>query len=248
VAIITLEVVGTGECAIHFESTIFGDPKANLLTYEVDDGFFSNLPSVPPPPTPEAALLYVDPATVINWSPNFTVSINVVNASGLSSLEFELGFNVSDLQANSVTSGSFIPGSATPITQIDNTAAFVRFNVSLSTPLNGNGTLAVIQFQVQPGCPAYVQNSTLHLYNVTLLDSTGQALPFNTVDGSFTHTVMGDLNGDGVVDVKDALLAAEAFGSSPGDPNWNPNADLGGFGIINIIDEILLAMNFGHTA
>lgn len=257
VAIITLRVVGTGECAIHFEDSIFGDPNGLPLTTEVDDGFFNNLA---PPPLPKAALLYVDPATVSDSSlitnSNFTVDVNVVNASGISGLEFKLGFNASILTANSVVSGSFIPGSATPITQIDNTAAFVRFNVSLSTPLNGNGTLAVIQFQVQAD---KVRNSTLHLYNVTLVDNTGQALPSNTVDGSFTnaHTIMGDLNGDGVVDIKDAILAAHAFMShranydyqgEPASPNWNPAADLDGDGFINIIDLILLAMNFGRTA
>ncbi|MGA3191818.1 MAG: cohesin domain-containing protein [Candidatus Bathyarchaeia archaeon] len=248
VAIITLKVVGTGECPIHFGTTIFGDPNGLPLTIELDDGFFNNLA---PPSLPKTALLYVDPATVANSSlvpnNNFTVNVNVVNASGLAGLEFKLGFNASVLHANSVASGSSIPGSATPITQIDNTAAFVRFNVSLSTPLSGNGTLAVIQFQVQAD---KARNSTLHLYNVTLVDSTGQALPSNTVDGSFTNalTIMGDLNGDGVVDIKDAILAAKAYGSSPGDPNWNPVADLDGNGTVNIIDLILLCMNFGRTA
>lgn len=248
VAIITLKVVGTGECAISFGTTIFGDPNGLPLTTELDNGFFSNLA---PPPLPKAALLYVDPATIANSSlvpnNNFTVNINVVNASGLGGLELKLSFNASVLNANSVTSGNFIPGSATPITQIDNTEAFVRFNVSLSTPLSGNGTLAVIQFQVEAD---KVRNSTLHLYNVTLVDSSGQTLPSNTVDGSFTNapTIKGDLNGDGVVDIKDAILAAKAFGSSLGDKGWSPDADLDGNGTINIIDLIMLAMNFGRTA
>jgi hypothetical protein len=256
VAIITLEVVGTGECAIHFETTVFADLQASPLTYEVDDGFFSNLP---PPPTPRAALLYVDPAKISNSNltvgQNFTVSIDIVNASDLSGLEFELGFNASVVNANSVTTGSFIPGSVTPVARIDNTGAIVMFNVSLSTPLDGNGTLAVVQFQVQAN---KVRNSTLHLYDVELVDSTGQTLPFTTVDGSFTNalTIPGDLNGDGIVNIKDAMLAALAFGShgpnydypgEPASPNWNPAADLGGYGTINILDLILLAMNFGRT-
>jgi hypothetical protein len=248
VAIITLKVVGTGECSIHFQTSIFGDPNGLPVAHELYDGFFSNLS---PPPLPKAALLYVDPARIANSSltpaQNFTVNINIVNASGLSGLEFKLGFNASVLRANSVAGGSFVPGSVTPVTQVDNTAAFVRFNVSLSTPLSGNGTLAVIQFQVQAD---KVWNSSLHLYDVTLVGATGQALPFTTVDGSFTNarTLKGDLNGDGVVDIKDAILAARAYGSSPGDPNWNPDADLDGNGTVNIIDLILLAMNFGQRA
>jgi hypothetical protein len=58
--------------------------------------------------------------------------------------------------------------------------------------------------------------------------------------------IPGDINGDGVVDIYDALLASTAFGSKPGDPNWNPAADLNGDGIIDIYDMIILAGHFGQ--
>jgi parallel beta-helix repeat protein len=57
----------------------------------------------------------------------------------------------------------------------------------------------------------------------------------------------GDLNGDGIVNILDAVLAASAFGSSPGHPNWNSLADLNNDGIIDIFDLIILASNFGKT-
>ncbi|MCK4477112.1 hypothetical protein KAU88_01095 [Candidatus Bathyarchaeota archaeon] len=34
-----------------------------------------------------------------------------------------------------------------------------------------------------------------------------------------------DLNEDGVVNIYDIVLAAEAYGSKPCDPNWNPRTD-----------------------
>jgi hypothetical protein len=248
VAKITLKVVGIGKCPIHFDSFILGDPTGAPIQIQVADGFFSNLP---PPPAPKAALLYIDPAKIVNpnliLGQNFTININIINASDLAGLEFKLGFNASALHANSVASGGFIPSSVTPLTQIDNTTGFISFNVSLSTPLNGDGNLTIVQFQVEAD---KVRNSTLHLYEVKLVNSTGQALPFSTADGSFTNAraILGDLNGDGIVNIKDAIVAANAFGSSPGSPNWNPDADLNGDGKINIIDFILLAANFGHSA
>jgi parallel beta-helix repeat protein len=57
----------------------------------------------------------------------------------------------------------------------------------------------------------------------------------------------GDLNGDGVVDILDAVQAASAFGSSPRHPNWNGQVDLNNDGIIDIFDLIILASNFGKT-
>jgi hypothetical protein len=61
------------------------------------------------------------------------------------------------------------------------------------------------------------------------------------------HAIAGDINGDGKVDVADALLLAKAFGSNPSSPSWNANADLDGNGIVDIFDALLLVSNFGKT-
>jgi hypothetical protein len=54
--------------------------------------------------------------------------------------------------------------------------------------------------------------------------------------------IPGDLNGDGVVNILDAILLADAFGSKPGSPNWNPYADLNDDSVVNILDGIILAL------
>ena len=70
--------------------------------------------------------------------------------------------------------------------------------------------------------------------------------------GSVTYTVtvqnstlIGDINGDGVVNVLDAISLSNAFNSKPGDSNWYPDADINGDGFVNILDAISLANNFG---
>jgi len=56
----------------------------------------------------------------------------------------------------------------------------------------------------------------------------------------------GDLNGDGGVDIFDVVIAAAAFGSRPGDPNWDARADLRPeFGLIDIFDFMVVAADFG---
>ena len=56
-----------------------------------------------------------------------------------------------------------------------------------------------------------------------------------------------DINGDGIVDIVDIVIVALAFGSEPGDPNWNPVADLNGDSIVDIVDVVLVAIHFGET-
>jgi len=59
--------------------------------------------------------------------------------------------------------------------------------------------------------------------------------------------ILGDINGDGTVNIGDILICAVAFGSEPGDLKWNPIADLDSNGIINILDLVKIGVNFGKT-
>jgi hypothetical protein len=53
------------------------------------------------------------------------------------------------------------------------------------------------------------------------------------------------LNANDVTNILDAIMMSYAFGSTPADPNWNPDADLNGDGVVNILDMILLGLSFG---
>jgi len=59
--------------------------------------------------------------------------------------------------------------------------------------------------------------------------------------------ILGDINGDGVVDIYDAIMLASAFGSRPGSLNWNFSADINNDGNIDIYDAIILAGNYGEN-
>jgi parallel beta-helix repeat protein len=60
--------------------------------------------------------------------------------------------------------------------------------------------------------------------------------------------LLTDLNTDGKVNILDITLIAQAFGSSPGSPRWNPVCDLDRNGQVNIIDLTMIAKDFGKTA
>jgi len=59
--------------------------------------------------------------------------------------------------------------------------------------------------------------------------------------------ILGDVNNDNKIDIKDIATAALAFGTYPGHPGWNSQADIDQDGKIYIKDLALIAKNFGTT-
>jgi len=66
------------------------------------------------------------------------------------------------------------------------------------------------------------------------------------IDAIVKIKILGDINGDAVVDIFDITIAATAFGSNPGDPKWNEQADLNGDGTVDIFDLVTIAIHFGE--
>ncbi|MCK4482376.1 PKD domain-containing protein, partial [Candidatus Bathyarchaeota archaeon] len=55
-----------------------------------------------------------------------------------------------------------------------------------------------------------------------------------------------DINGDGKVDIKDIAIVSQAYGSYPGDPNWNPDADVNNDGKVDIKDIAIVSSHYGE--
>ena len=65
---------------------------------------------------------------------------------------------------------------------------------------------------------------------------------------SFKVILIGDINNDGTVDGVDIAVVCRAYGSEPGDENWNPDADLNNDNIVDGIDVAIVCRAFGVTA
>ncbi|MGD0160463.1 MAG: dockerin type I domain-containing protein [Candidatus Bathyarchaeia archaeon] len=65
------------------------------------------------------------------------------------------------------------------------------------------------------------------------------------IGGNITVRLVGDVNGDGRVDLRDIATVAMLFGQSPSSPNWNPAADINGDGVVDMKDLALIARNIG---
>jgi len=86
-------------------------------------------------------------------------------------------------------------------------------------------------------------------YTVTLkiTDSVGRTDSVFTIIQVFNVTAKPwDINGDGKVDVKDVFAVAQAYGSFPGDPNWNPKCDLNNDGKVDVKDVFIVATHYGE--
>ena len=71
----------------------------------------------------------------------------------------------------------------------------------------------------------------------------------NTFNAGITMvTIAGDINGDQIVDIYDAIILAGAFNTVPGNAKWNPNADIDCTGTVDIYDAIILAGHFNQHA
>jgi uncharacterized protein (DUF2141 family) len=63
-----------------------------------------------------------------------------------------------------------------------------------------------------------------------------------------TVRIPGDINGDGIVDMRDMKIVQDAFGSVPGNPRWNPIADLNGDGRVDMLDLFIVQKHYGIRA
>ena len=65
--------------------------------------------------------------------------------------------------------------------------------------------------------------------------------------GNVRVTVMGDLNGDGVVNIIDGTLMALAWQGTPGSIQWNIKADINHDGVVDIVDGTRIGLHWGET-
>lgn len=181
---------------------------------------------------------------------NCTVTLNVTNSRGAWSA---ISQNLAILPPLGPTAG-FIWYPATP-----GANETVTFDATMSKPgWNGTDHPPIVDYTWDFGDGNVTHGNDpriTHYYeaygNYTAKLNVTDANGFN---GYVTKPVRvrmtalkGDVNGDGVVDIFDAIVLSQAYGSRPGDFNWNPNADISGDSLVDIYDCILLAGNFGKT-
>jgi hypothetical protein len=81
------------------------------------------------------------------------------------------------------------------------------------------------------------------IYSCTALTETTEIAHGSTTYMKY-YTITGDINGDGRVDILDAIALSNSFLKRQGQAGFNPAADINQDGVVNILDAIQLANNF----
>jgi hypothetical protein len=74
------------------------------------------------------------------------------------------------------------------------------------------------------------------------IDTSDNRLP----DGYALVVIPGDIDGNGKVELADLVRMANAYGSTLGDPKWNPNSDIDGNKKVGLSDLVILAQHYGQ--
>jgi hypothetical protein len=128
------------------------------------------------------------------------------------------------------------------------------FNVTARINSTAFETRTVILASGEKADLVFVKNTLSMTKGNYTLGASADAVPGeidtsdnNVIDGVIFVTTPGDANGDGLVDIYDAIILAVAFNSVPGRSNWNSAADFNNDNKVDIYDAILLANNYGKT-
>jgi hypothetical protein len=65
---------------------------------------------------------------------------------------------------------------------------------------------------------------------------------------AFAVVLIGDVNNDYVVNMRDIAIDISLFQTTPSSPNWNPAADINEDDVVNMRDIAMLVFYFGNTA
>jgi hypothetical protein len=213
--------------------------------------------------------------STIYWSAhqspiNQTFQVDVYingNASVTNVWGWSLGitWSASVLQLTKITEGSYLANEGATLFLpgvIDNVDGLVLGGISdaydsYMAASASSGVLATLTFNIT-SYDYGLGNSIISLTAGTPATLLNSAYPHQAItpvilnNASYSwYRILGDINGDGTVDIYDAILLAAAFGSTPGASNWNPDAKLTDPTItgpdINIYDAIVLAADFGQS-
>jgi hypothetical protein len=132
------------------------------------------------------------------------------------------------------------PENATVTLYYDITAGDVAGTQSVTLASGENATLLFAWNTT--GVPINYDNYTM---TAVVTIPTGS----NTLsDGTMQVRIMGDVNGDGIVNMDDIMTIVSAFGSYSGHPRWNPDCDLNQHGIVDLSDIVAALMNYGKSS
>ena len=188
------------------------------------------------------ATVSISPASVASPTigQQLEFSLNIADGKAVAGYQATVQFDTTALRFVSGANGEYLPVGAFFVKPVVE-GNLVKLNAaSLEGESDGDGTLATLTFEV-----IAAKASTLTLSDVLLTDSEGTGYVPNLENAQITKTqlIKGDVNGDGIVDIRDLVLVASNLGKT-----GQNAADVNTDGIVDIRDLVLVAGALGTSA
>lgn len=201
-----------------------------------------------------------DPKSPLGVGDTFTQTIEIQDATDLTSWQMDIAFNPDVLEVVDISEGDFLKGEEAYdesdwVELLKLGGKETLFFVDEQNP----GKIAIRQVRVRiPGAPmsgisgagvlvklnfrfVSFSEALLGLHNVRLSDSSGERLSYTVtltpVVATHTSAAVEDINQDGKVDILDLVVVASSIGAAQ--PNLR--ADVNDDGIVDILDLVVIA-------
>ena len=128
-------------------------------------------------------------------------------------------------------------------------SVLIGFNDTIDLPMGSSITVSFTWYttSLTPGNYNLTANATV-LVSATNPTGIDDDPTDNTLDDVTVFiTIAGDVDGNGTVDNSDLFELSQAYGSEPGDSNWDPYCDFNGDDKVDILDVANLGKNHGKT-
>jgi outer membrane protein assembly factor BamB len=232
------EAAVTSSPAIAEDRVVFGQPytKGDIrsqLTGELLWSFLASAPILSSPALAYGNLFLGDTnGNLYCIGPQFDVATNaVVTSKTVVAQGYSVSINVTAQNKGEVTETFYVSAlhggmiDEVPVTLPPDSADVVSIHWNTASAAMGNYSIS--------GYAESVPGET----------STSDNL---LAGGWVVVTIPGDVQGDFVVDIYDAILLAGTFNSVPSSTNWNPNTDINDDSAVDIYDAIILAGHFNQ--
>ena len=168
-----------------------------------------------------------------------TFSLSITDGGAVTGYQATVRFDPSALRYLESSHGDYLLSDAYAIPARVTENRVTLAATSLAGETNGSGTLATVTFEV-----VAPKASRLTLSDVLLTNGAGRISYVRVKTGYITKPLLsvGDLDGNGVVNVQDLVIVASNFSQT-----GENLADVNGDGIVNIVDLTLVAGAITNT-
>ena len=189
--------------------------------------------------TPTRGSISFTPSTVIPPAvgSQLTVNLTIVSGEHVAGYQASVSFDSTALRYIASTTGSYLPANAFFAQPKIEGNKVTLMSTSGTEERDGDGILATLTFEV-----VAAKTSTLTLSDVILSSNSGELFS-PAVENARVLGTVGDVSGDGVVNVADLVLVAGQIGQ-----RGENSADVNGDNVVNIADLVLVAGALGDAA